>query len=111
MNILLDENTPHKLRLISDAQHTAVTTRFAGWAGRKNGALLTAAEAEGFEVFITGDKGIQYEQNFADRKIAILVLSTTDWLTLKERAVDINAALADVMPGSVTFLDIGRGRR
>jgi hypothetical protein len=73
--------------------------------------LLTAAEAEGFEVFITGDKGIQYEQNFADRKIAILVLSTTDWLILKERAAEINAALAAVVPGSIAFLDIGKTRR
>jgi hypothetical protein len=111
MKILLDENTPHKLRLIIDAQHTVLTTRFAGWSGRKNGALLTAAEAEGFEVFITGDKGIKYQQNFAGRKIAILVLSTTDWLVLKQRAAEVNAALADKTPGFVAFLDVGRGGR
>jgi hypothetical protein len=46
--------------------------------------LLAAAEEEGFEIFITGGKGIRFEQNLADRKIAIVVLSTTDWMVLKD---------------------------
>jgi len=46
----------------------------AGFAGRKNGALLSLAESAGFEIFVTMDKGIQYEQNLTGRKIAIIVL-------------------------------------
>jgi len=44
--------------------HTVVTTWYQGWSGLKNGALLTAAEATGFDLFITADQELSYQQNF-----------------------------------------------
>ena len=53
MKIILDESAPQKLRLLIDSRPTVVTTWFQGWSGLKNGALLSAAEDAGFELFIT----------------------------------------------------------
>ena len=55
MKIILDESVPQKLRLLIDNRHTVVTTWFQGWSGLKNGALLSAAEDVGFELFITAE--------------------------------------------------------
>jgi len=60
MKILLDESTPQKLRLLIEG-HTVLTTWFQGWSGLKNGALLSAAEDAGFDLFITADQP-QYRQ-------------------------------------------------
>jgi hypothetical protein len=46
----------------------------AGWAGKKNGALLSLAEGAGFAIFLTMDKGLQYEQNLTGRNIGILTI-------------------------------------
>src|SRR6187455_2050831 len=78
MKILLDESTPQKLRLLIDGSHVVVTTWFQGWSGLKNGALLSAAEDAGFDLFITADQEIRYQQDFTGRRIAMLVLSTNN---------------------------------
>ena len=64
MKVLLDENMPHKLRR-SFAHHEAVTVGFKGWNGLKNGELIKAEEDAGFEVLVTGDKSLTYQQNLA----------------------------------------------
>jgi hypothetical protein len=56
LKILLDESAPQKLRLLIDSRHTVVTTWFEGWSGLKNGALLSAADEEGFDLLITSDQ-------------------------------------------------------
>ena len=61
MKILLDESVPQKLRLLIEG-HAVVTAWFQGWSGLKNGALLDAAEAAGFELFVTADQEIRYQQ-------------------------------------------------
>ena len=74
MNILLDECTPRivKKRL----PHLAIrAVQEMGWAGIKNGALLKLAEAQ-FEVFITTDKNLRYQQNLTKRKLAVILLPT-----------------------------------
>ena len=68
MKIILDESVPQKLRLLIERGHTVVTTWYQGWSGLKNGALLTAAEGSGFELFITADQELTYQQNFTGRK-------------------------------------------
>ena len=54
--------------------HECHTVPEAGLAGKKNGALLSLAESARFEIFVTMDKGLEYEQNLAGRNIAILIL-------------------------------------
>ena len=75
MRILLDECVDQRLRLLF-AGHDCQTAGYAKLSGMKNGVLLAAAEAVGFEAIITTDQGIPYQQNFKLRRIAILVLCT-----------------------------------
>ncbi len=73
MKILLDECIPRKLKY-SLRDHECNTVPEAGLAGKKNGILLGLAESAGFEIFVTMDKGLEYEQNLAGRSIVILIL-------------------------------------
>ena len=93
MKILLDESVPQKLRLLITGSHTTVTVWFQGWSGLKNGALLDAAEEEGFDLFITADQEMSFQQNLTGRKMALLVLSTNNWDFIKASMVKITAAV------------------
>jgi hypothetical protein len=79
MKILLNESVPQKLRLFIEGDHTVVTTWFQGWSGLTNGPLLNAAEEAGFELFMTADQEIKYQQNLKGRQMALVVLSTNNW--------------------------------
>jgi len=81
MKILLDACVPRPLRNFLTA-HTVKTAQEMGWGTLKNGALLQAAETE-FEAFLTSDQNLKYQQNIAGRRLAILVLPTNDWPTLR----------------------------
>ena len=73
MRILLDECVPRKLKYSLPDQECQ-TVPEAGLSGKMNGTLLNLAESAGFEIFMTMDKGLEYEQNPAGRSIAILIL-------------------------------------
>ena len=82
MRVLFDQGTPAPLRHVLVGH--AVSTAFElGWATLKNGELLAAAENHSFEVFITTDTNLKYQQNLKSRRIAIVVLGTTSWPRLK----------------------------
>ena len=72
MRVLIDECIDERLRNYLPG-HECQTARYAGLAGLKNGAILTAAETAGFDVFLTVDQGIEYQQNLTGRKIAIVI--------------------------------------
>jgi hypothetical protein len=74
MNILLDECVPWPMHKLLTG-HTCTTAQRRGWGGIKNGDLLRLAEGE-FDLFITSDQGIRYQQNLSGRRIAIIELST-----------------------------------
>jgi hypothetical protein len=78
VKVLLDENIPHDLRACL-THHDAYTAAYAGFSGMKNGALLDAAESAGFDVLITGDKTLHYEQDLEGRKLALVSLSSSNW--------------------------------
>ena len=79
MRILFDHGTPRGLTG-EFPQHTVTTAKAMGWDQLSNGELLKAAEDSSFDLFLTTDQRIQYQQNLACRKIAIVVLSgTTKW--------------------------------
>lgn len=73
MRILFDKSAPNGLarHLLG---HTVATADQCGWGQLENGELLTAAEGAGFELLLTADKNLRYQQNFTGRKISILVL-------------------------------------
>jgi hypothetical protein len=81
MRVLFDQSTPAPLRAHLKA-HTVTEARERGWDRLVNGDLLDAAEGAGFEVFLTADKNLRYQQNLADRKIAIIVIGNAQWRVL-----------------------------
>jgi hypothetical protein len=66
----------------------------------KNGALLNAAEQAGFDLFITADQALSYQQNLTGRKMALVVLSTNNWDFVKAHIAGIMAAVEAATPGS-----------
>jgi hypothetical protein len=92
MRILFDQGTPVPLRGAL-AGHLVVTAFELGWHNLANGDLLQAAEAEGFEVLVTTDQRLKHQQNLSHRKIAVLVLTTTNWLRLGPDASSVAAAI------------------
>jgi hypothetical protein len=73
MKLLLDERIPKKLKQ-SFLGYDCRTASESDLAGRLNGELLMSAERAGFDVLVTTDKGLEYEQNFKGRRIAVLIL-------------------------------------
>jgi hypothetical protein len=78
MLVLFDNGTPRTLARYLIDQHTVTEARARGWEQRGNGELLNAAEAAGFEVLITTDRNLRYQQNLTNRKIAIVVWGRAD---------------------------------
>ncbi len=107
MLILFDHSTRAPLRHALKG-HVVVESVERGWDRLLNGALLTGAEAAGFELFITADKGIQYQQNLANRKIAILILSNAQWPVLHRHVERVVIAVSAMKPGSFATVDIPR---
>lgn len=99
MNILFDHNVPDPVRG-QLAAHKVSFAREMGWDRLVNGFLLKAAEDAGFDLMITGDKNLSYQQNLKDRKIALVVLGTPHWPTLQQHLAQVNAAVARAKPGS-----------
>ena len=97
MRILFDECAPWPLSKLLKG-HTCSNPVQEGWRGIQNGELLKLAEAK-FDLFLTCDQGIRYQQNLKGRKIAILQLSTNDWILLEKRSSEILTALASIQAG------------
>ena len=83
------------------------TVDYMGWSGLKNGELLSVAEAERFEVFVTGDKNLSYQQNLTRRRMAIITLSAIDFDILKLNLSLIVAAIDNADPGAFLTVECG----
>ncbi len=107
MKILLDHCVPRPLRS-HFAGHVVHTAYERWWSAFKNGALLSAAEADGYAVLVTIDQNLPYQQNFADRQIGVLILDTAsnrmaDLVPLMPFAL---SALDTIMPGQVAKVEL-----
>jgi hypothetical protein len=76
------------------------------WDALENGALLSAAEGDGFEVFVTTDQNLRHQQNLGQRRIAIVVLSTTNWPRIQSHAIVVADAIDGVAPGAFVEVTI-----
>jgi predicted nuclease of predicted toxin-antitoxin system len=101
MRILFDQATPVPLRRFLQ-DHTVRTAAQEGWQQLQNGELLNAAEAAGFDVLITTDKNLRYQQNLSGRTIAIILLSEQQWPRLQAHAGLVAAAVNAATPGTYT---------
>ena len=104
MKILLDECVPWPMRKFL-ASHECSTAQQRGWGGIKNGDLLRRAEGE-FDLFVTSDQNIRYQQNLAGRKIAILELSTNDLRRILAAVALILSAIETMQPREFRRLEI-----
>ena len=97
MKVLLDECVPWPLAKLL-VGHNCTSPHKRGWGGVKNGELLKLAESE-FDLFITSDQNLRYQQNLSGRKIAILELSSNDWHSIRSEAERIRLAVDIITPG------------
>jgi hypothetical protein len=104
LKVLLDQGTPAPLRheLVG---HVVTTAREMGWDQLRNGELLLAAEGT-FDVFITTDQNLKYQQNLSDRRLAIVVLTTTSWPRIKVSIQRVRTAVDAVVPGAFVEVEI-----
>ena len=78
MRILFDQGTPVPLRKYL-TEHSVTTAYEEGWSNLSNGDLLKSAEDKGYQIFVTTDRNLRYQQNLSDRQMAIIVLLSTSW--------------------------------
>jgi len=105
MLILFDHGTPAPLRPFLEG-HTVRLAKAQGWDRLTNGDLLDAAEKAGFDMLLTPDKNMRYQQNLAGRKIAILVLGNAQWPILRLHVKRVVAAVNAAETGSYLEVDI-----
>jgi hypothetical protein len=103
MKILLDHNTPLGVRRIL-ANHDVHPAGRMGWATLSNTDLLDAAERAGFDIFITCDQNIVFQQNLGTRRIAIVVLMTNRWNDIRAEPQTVQHGVDSAMPGKTINL-------
>lgn len=80
--------------------HTVTTAHEQGWSNLTNGRLLNAAGQAGYQLLLTTDQNLRYQQNLADRQLAILVLRSTSWPRIQRRVEEICQAVEAITPGA-----------
>jgi hypothetical protein len=105
MRILFDLGTPVPLRRSLDA-HEVATAYELGWSTVTNGDLIRLAEQEGYELLITTDTNLRYQQNLENRNIAILVLTTTSWPRIRLVAARVVTVIETMQDRSYQELEI-----
>lgn len=103
MKILIDESLPRYLKRIL-IDYDAKTVQEMGWAGVENGDLLKLAESD-FEVFLTADKNIRYQQNLKGRKLAIIEFPSNKLSVVKRLESGLKMTLEQVTTGDYVALD------
>lgn len=103
MKVLLDACVPRPLRRFLP-DHEVRVAQEMGWGQLKNGLLLKEAELK-FDAFITTDQNMKYQQKVFGRKLAILVLPTNDWPTIRLKAGEVAAKVAELKSGDFVELN------
>lgn len=105
MRILFDHGTPTALARAL-VGHTVTEAIDHGWDHISNGELLTLAEQAVFEILLTTDKNLRYQQNLSGRKIALVVLGNSPWHLVRLHIPAIVAAVNAATPGSFAEVEI-----
>jgi hypothetical protein len=105
LRVLFDKNVPYGTRhFLND--HQVETVDDHGWARISNGELLKTAEAAGFEVVITADQNIVYQQTLEGRKISLVVLGSNIWPIVRSHEAVIREQVNAALPGSYEFIEM-----
>ena len=105
MLVLFDQGTPIGIR-DSLPGHTVRTAAQQGWSTLLNGQLLRAAEHAGFDVLLTTDTNLQFQQNLEGRKLAVVILNRNKWKLISRVLPQIAAAVLAAKPGSWTVVEM-----
>lgn len=103
MRIIPDENLPRPLSRIFGPDHQVATVQGIGLAGTANGALLARLEGL-YDVFVTADKNLRYQQNHSGRRLAIVELPSNRLPILTRMTAEIATAVTSAAPGSYSQL-------
>ena len=88
------------------ASHEVETAFERGWSHLTNGELLKAAEAANFDLIVTTDQNLRYQQNLSERRIAVLVLSTTNWRRIRQHVTMVSDAIDRLVPQAYIEVEI-----
>ncbi len=103
MRILIDESLPRYIKRMLRS-HEAFTVQDMGWIGTKNGKLLSLADGQ-FDVFLTADKNLRYQQNLTSRRLAIIVFPSNRLSIVRTLEDKLEFALSVIEPGQVVELE------
>lgn len=98
MNILFDQGTPIPLRQHL-TEHLVDSVSERDWSGLGNGDLIDIAELEGYDVLVTTDQNMRYQQNLAGRHLTVVVLRSTSWPKIQLKIEVIRTVLEEARPG------------
>ena len=105
MRILFDQGTPVPLRKYL-TEHSVTTAYEEGWSNLSNGDLLKSAEDKGYQIFVTTDRNLRYQQNLSDRQIAIVVLLSTSWPKIRTQTDKICGVINEIKLGDYAEISI-----
>ncbi|MEA5479095.1 hypothetical protein VB774_15850 [Pseudanabaena galeata UHCC 0370] len=105
MRILFDQGTPVPLRQYL-TEHVVTTAYEEGWSNLSNGDLLKSAEDKGYQILVTTDRNLRYQQNLSDRQIAIVVLLSTSWPKIRMQTDKVCGVINVVKLGDYVEISI-----
>ena len=105
MRVLFDVNVPDPLRNHLPSHEVHLSSEL-GWRLLKNGLLLDTAEREGFDVMLTADQNLRYQQNLSGREIALVVIGSNLWPFVRRHLSEIASAIDSATPGHLAFIEV-----
>jgi hypothetical protein len=106
LRILFDKNVPVGLRRFLSGHEVRTFVEMQWHPQLENGELLKVGEAAGFEVMVTSDQNIKYQQNLTGRKLAMVVLGSNIWPIVCNHGATIKAKVDEATPGSYDFIEM-----
>ena len=106
MRIVFDKNVPVGVRRFLSKHEVRTFVEMQWHPQLENGELLNAAEASGFDVLVTSDQNIRYQQNLTGRELALVVLGSNIWPLVREHGAAIAAKIDAATPGSYEFIEM-----
>lgn len=106
MKILFDQGTPVPLRRYLTGHEVSTAYYNEGWSQFENGELLQAAEDAGFQIFVTTDQNLKYQQNLETRNIAFAVLLSTSWPKIRSNVDLVIAKINTLSPVGYVEIEI-----
>jgi predicted nuclease of predicted toxin-antitoxin system len=106
LRIVFDKNVPVGVRRFLPKHEVRTVVEMQWHPQLENGELLNAAEAAGFDVLVTSDQNIKYQQNLAGRRLALVVLGSNIWPVVRHHEAAIAAKVDAATPGSYDFIEM-----